>query len=406
MRIAMVTDYYLPTLGGVQTAIKAQSEMLRAAGHEVTVFCPLAQPSQDPHVVALPAAKFFRPDGYPLTIGTGRATAIMKREFAERKIDVVHTNSELFASLAGVRAARFHNLPIVHTMHGRADVYAQSVLPLPHLVSGPLARIHGRHASAKGIKIRRDLHYTKTATARRMWRMLLAQARLSAHVIVPSSHFHDKFLAQGIETPSTVMSNTLEESVREKIGEPVPRKLKPGEPMRVIWVGRLSPEKRPDIFARAVAQVGGDKIDAHIYGEGMHRREVEKVGGPAVLHGSVPQHQVLAAMRDAHLLVSTSYDFDNQPMVMLEAVASGLPVMFCDPDLAEVVPDGAGFLSETPEAAGLAASLQALLDNPAEIARASAAAIAGRERVFSDCRELEKIYAEVLAGHDTADSAA
>ena len=46
----MVTDYYLPTLGGVQTVIKAHREALQQAGHEVFVFAPLAESGEDPHV--------------------------------------------------------------------------------------------------------------------------------------------------------------------------------------------------------------------------------------------------------------------------------------------------------------------------------------------------------------------
>ena len=40
MRIAMITDYYLPTLGGVQTSVKAQKEALEKLGHSVFVYCP------------------------------------------------------------------------------------------------------------------------------------------------------------------------------------------------------------------------------------------------------------------------------------------------------------------------------------------------------------------------------
>jgi hypothetical protein len=32
VHIALVTDYYAPTLGGVQTAVRALAESLRAAG--------------------------------------------------------------------------------------------------------------------------------------------------------------------------------------------------------------------------------------------------------------------------------------------------------------------------------------------------------------------------------------
>ena len=96
------------------------------------------------------------------------------------------------------------------------------------------------------------------------------------------------------------------------------------------------------------------------------------------LGGSVPQSEVLAEMRRSHVLISSSVDFDNQPMVILEAIASGLPVLYADPDLAEVVPDGAGFMAPSPDAAGLASTLTRLLHEPELISSASMAMLAVR----------------------------
>ncbi len=108
-----------------------------------------------------------------------------------------------------------------------------------------------------------------------------------------------------------------------------------------------------------------------MFGDGMALRRVRarasRVGGRIALRGSVPQADVLAGMRAHDVFVSSSYDFDNQPMVMLEAVASGLPVVHLDPDLAEVVPDGGGLLAASPDAAGLAATLAGLRDAPARV---------------------------------------
>ncbi len=101
-------------------------------------------------------------------------------------------------------------------------------------------------------------------------------------------------------------------------------------------------------------------------------------------------------MHRAHVLVSSSSDFDNQPMVMLEAVATGLPVVHCDPDLAEVVPEGGGFTTPTPDAAGIAAVVQRLHDEPELLEQASAALVAARGRVEQRVGELVAVYESVL----------
>lgn len=397
MRIALVTDYYLPTLGGVQTAVKSLREALTRVGHEVTVFCPLAQAGDDRSIVALPTSRVFQPDGYPFTWPPRDAVALLRREFAERRIDVVHTHSEMFAALAGVRAARDLGIPVVHTMHGRVDVYTTSVVPLPRVTVPLLAALHSQQISHRGLRVRTGAPYTATSPARRMWRLMLAQSRASDQVIVPSTHFARKLEEQGVRTPVSVVSNGLEQSVLDRIGAPAERRLAPGDTLRLLWVGRLSPEKRPAVIAEAARSFGRD-VSVDVYGDGLSRRSIERMGTPLVLQGSVSQQEVLDAMRASHLLVSSSYDFDNQPMVMLEAAASGLPVLSCDPDLSEVVPAGGGFLTDMPDAAGITALVARLLREPEAITAASAAMIRARPEVAQRIDPVIEVYEAAISG--------
>ena len=398
MRIALVTDYYLPTLGGVQTAVRALAEALTTAGHEVTVFCPQDAPSEDAGVVALPVSPLFRPDGYPFAWSPRRLRTVLRRAFRSRGIDVVHTHSEMFAALAGVRAAHDLGIPVVHTMHGRIDVYTQNVLSLPAVTTALLAFLHGRQIDSDGITVGADTPYTRTASARRMWRVMLAQARASAHVVVPSEHFARKLVDRGVRTPVTVLSNGLEPTVLDAVGPATQRMLTADEPLRLLWVGRLSPEKRADVLVRAARDfpVG---ITVDVYGDGVGRAAVTRAaaGTSVTLHGGVPHDEVLAAMRHAHVLVSSSLDFDNQPMVMLEAVATGLPVLYCDPDLAEVVPAEGGFPTPTPDAAGIVATVRRLRAEPDLVSRASAAMVAGRERVEQQTDRMTAVYRSALS---------
>ncbi|WP_449408312.1 glycosyltransferase [Microbacterium maritypicum] len=384
MRIAMVTDYYLPTLGGVQTVVKAHREMLEAAGHEVVVCTPLAAPSTDPQIIRLPTARGFAPDGYPFTWTPGAAARALTAALAGLRVDVVHVHTEMFAALAGYEAAQALDLPVVQTMHGRIDVYTRAVLPVPSITTVLLAALHRRRMPHDRARLDASTPYTRTRTARRMWRLMVSQANHADHVIVPSSHFAQKLIAQGVTTPLTVLSNGIEASVLDAVGSPTARRVESGDELRVLWCGRLSPEKRPEVFAEAVRRTPG--IRADMVGDGVSRaavaRHARRVGdGRLVVHGGVSQWQVLEAMREAHVLVSSSLDFDNQPMVILEGIASGLPVIVTDPDLDETVPDGAGLVTGSPDAEGLASALAALRDDPERVTRMSAAAIAGRDVV-------------------------
>lgn len=397
VQIALVTDYYLPTLGGVQTAVKALREGLERAGHEVTVCCPADEPSEDPGIVTLPVSGVFRPDGYPFAWSPRRVRARLREEFRARGVQVVHTHSEMFAALSGIRVARELGLPVVHTMHGRIDVFTAATLPLPVVTTGLLAWMHHRQVPHAGVGVAADAPYTATRVARRMWRLMAAQSRASDHVVVPSEHFAQKLAEVGVRTPTTVISNGVEPSVLAQVGSPVLRELAADEPLRALWVGRLSPEKRPEVFVDAVRRTGGG-VQATMFGDGVARRTVARAAeGVAVrLGGSVPQSEVLAEMQRSHVLVSSSLDFDNQPMVILEAIAAGLPVLYADPDLAEVVPDGAGFAAPTPDAAGLATMLARLKREPELVRLASEAMLAARDSAPVQVEPLVAVYQRVL----------
>lgn len=406
MRIALVTDYYLPTLGGTQTVVKAHREALQAAGHEVTIFTPLRDRSTDPNIVRLPVARWIAPDGYPFTWPMRRAADLMRREFAARGVDVVHTHSEAFAVLGGIRAAHELGLPIVHTMHGRIDVYTRNVLPVPAITTAFLAWLHGR-VLPHDARITAGTYYTRTRTARRMWRLMVSQANDAAHMIVPSAHFAQKLIAQGVTTPVTVISNGLEASVLERIGPPDTRQPRASvESLQVMWCGRVSPEKRPEVLLEAVAQTPG--VVAHLYGDGGMRTKLKArtralgIEDRVILHGSVPQSEVLDAMGRHDLMVSSSFDFDNQPMVLLEATATGLPVVYADPDLAEMLPDDGALLTPSPDAGGLAATLARLRDDRALLGRLTDAT-AAHARTAAQSEHLDalvRVYrAAVAAPH-------
>ncbi|GAA3880069.1 glycosyltransferase [Tessaracoccus defluvii] len=404
MRIVMVTDYYLPTLGGVQTLVKAHKEALERAGHTVVVACPLAEPSADPSVVALPISPVFNPDGYPFTWPYARTEQVLREALIDA--DIVHVHSEMIGAIAGLRVARELGIPIVQTMHGRIDVYTASVLPLPSVTTIPLAWLHRRRIPHVA-PIAGGERFTSTRLARRMWRLMVNQANYADHVIVPSAHFAAKLRGQGVTSPLTVLSNGLEDSVLDQLTGARPRV--PDGGLRVMWCGRVSPEKRPEVLIEALAQLPGS-VTADLYGEGLAlaatRRLIGRLGlaGRVRLHGAVPQSEVLAASLDHDVFVSTSYDFDNQPMVILEAIASGLPVVISDPDLGESIPDGGFVATAEPTATALAAELRRLLDTPERVTAMSRALLAdaGGAAQQTHLDGLLAVYRGLLASRSNA----
>lgn len=104
----------------------------------------------------------------------------------------------------------------------------------------------------------------------------------------------------------------------------------------VLFVGRLTPEKRPELFVAALADLArrGVKLTAQIAGDGPFRGRIEEMLHRENLSdvrmlGALPHKQVLQAMDQARCLVLVS-SREGVPTVVTEAMARGLGVLACN----------------------------------------------------------------------------
>ncbi|MCW6510803.1 glycosyltransferase family 4 protein [Lichenifustis flavocetrariae] len=94
-----------------------------------------------------------------------------------------------------------------------------------------------------------------------------------------------------------------------------------------IFVGRLSPEKGPLLFAEAARRQG---IRPVFVGDGPMRAELIARYPEAEIRGWQGQAAVAEAMRSARALVFPSLWYEGQPLTVLEAKALGTPVIVSD----------------------------------------------------------------------------
>ncbi len=117
-------------------------------------------------------------------------------------------------------------------------------------------------------------------------------------------------------------------------------------PRRVGFVGRLSEEKRPDLFC-ALARRSPPGVEWHVYGNGPMGARLELEYGDTVrFHGTVTDLE--PAWSTLGLLVMPSR-FEGLPLAALEALTAGIPVLASRVgDLSSVVVDGqTGWLFES-----------------------------------------------------------
>jgi len=168
---------------------------------------------------------------------------------------------------------------------------------------------------------------------------------------------------------------------------------RPGEPRRILSVGRLSPEKNLSAVMRATASLGADvsgpgtAVTLTLVGAGpleaALRSEADHLGlGERVeFRGIVGQPRLPEVYGTADAFVLASFT-EGHPKVLLEAMACGLPCMASDcAGNRSLITDGeTGLLFDPHRPEELARCLRRVLDDPALARRLGGAA---RELIVS-----------------------
>jgi colanic acid/amylovoran biosynthesis glycosyltransferase len=129
---------------------------------------------------------------------------------------------------------------------------------------------------------------------------------------------------------------------------PAPKLPDPKQPVRIVCVGRLSPEKGQigllEAFADALAR--GTRAELRLVGDGPERADVEarirhlQLEAHCKLVGWKAEREVLEEIQKADILVMASF-MEGLPVVLMEALGLAVPVIApCVAGIPELVRDG------------------------------------------------------------------
>jgi colanic acid/amylovoran biosynthesis glycosyltransferase len=197
------------------------------------------------------------------------------------------------------------------------------------------------------------------------------------------------------------------------------RHLWPGEPVRIVTVGRLVEKKGHAVALRAVADVARDvPVRYDVVGDGPLAEDLDALVRRLGLEDVVTLHRgrdsafVRRLLDEAHLFVLASMeaadgDQEGTPVVLMEAQASGLPVVATrHAGVPEIVLDGkSGLLVPENDPGTLAGAIRRLIRNHETWPALGAAGRAHVERTFdvTPCtEELLGIYAMAKSRRDDA----
>lgn len=374
MRVLIVHNWYrLP--GGEDRSVSEEVELLTVHGHQVALLEADNTGLSAAGAVLAGLMSVWNPAAYR------RARQLIRR-FRPEVASVHNVIPQLSPSV--YYAARVERVPIVQTLHNfRLLCPAATMMRNGTVCESCLGRTLAwpgiAHACYRGSRPATAAVASTTAVHAVLgtW-----QRRIALYIALTEFARH-RFIEHGLPANRITVKPTC------LLKDPGPG----GGGESILFVGRLAPEKGLGVLLEAWKQLApGPPLV--IVGDGPLRPDLERtcraMDGVQLL-GWRSAAEIVWLMQSSRLLVVPSLWYEGLPRTVIEAFATGLPVIASSlGSLAEVVADGrTGRLFRPGDAEDLAAKIDWALSNPGELAHMRQAARAEYEAKYTAQRNYE-----------------
>ncbi len=308
MRVVMVSDVYFPRINGVSTAIQTYRHALRAHGVEVSLVAPDYGKDTSESWISRVPARAVPGDPEDRLVRWGAMHDAVEAA-VEQGCDLIHVQTPFVAHYAGTSASRRYGLPVIATYHTLFEEYLKHYAPLV-----PAGWLRGL---ARGFSRR--------------------QCNALDAVIVPSKAIHERLGGYGVTAPMHVLPTGISvhtavhetrQSFWSRYGIDASRPI-------ALFVGRVAHEKNIDYLLDAVdlARESVPDILLVIAGEGpalphLRRAVLDRnLQNCVQFIGYLDRKTELPACYAAADVFAFASRTETQGLVLLEAMAAGLPVV-------------------------------------------------------------------------------
>ena len=294
MKIVQVVAYFPPHLGGMENAAKEISERLAKKGHSVEVFTSDVDCKE----------------------GKLKSTENLKIHYL-KSFNFAHTPIifSLFFKLMSISKDSIVHLHIAQAFAPEMVWLASKIRKFPYIT-------HVYVDVAPSGKLGFLLPLYKKIFLKRVF----MNAKKSIFITEEYKNFMGEKYKIGKNKISAIPNGAGSEFFMEK-------KNNLHNATTLLFVGRLGIQKNVPRLINAVSLLK-EKVTLHIVGEGEKRKEIEKLISDkglnnVVLHGKKTGKDLLRFYKIADIFVLTS-DVEAIPLVLVEAMASGTPIIASD----------------------------------------------------------------------------
>ncbi len=343
MRIAITSDLYYPMTNGVAVFANNLAKGLAKQGHEVLVICPsftgrqhrekrdgvitwylrsirfpfypdqINEVPEGKEFLGMPLPRLAYRHGLWITVDPYPA---MKRILNRFRPDVIHLQTAEMVAIATRRYAKKYDIPLVSTGHAYPDNIT-SQLKILKPIKRPLDAILRTYMAS-------FLKHSEYATM---------PTEMAIDDLVPKKRKHFQVtvepLSNGVD---------LAKFGPKKAPDRIYRKYHlPKDKPLILYVGRVDPEKSishvVSAFAGALEKVPDAKLV--IVGDGTDRRHLQDlaralgVEKSVIFPGRIYPPDIMEVYRAAALFATAS-ETETQGIVLIEAAATGLPLIAVD----------------------------------------------------------------------------
>ena len=347
--IAMICDPIGNNKSGVVVSTIRFAKLLKERGHNVIFIGARSLENKNHSYHDGIKAYRFRSLPVPKSCGWNLAFPTvkeLKKIFKDEKINIVHIILPMSGSIIAIKAAKALNIKIVAHSHSQPE---NLFMDMPRIIQ---------------------------PTLNRMWNSYLMWTYSKASSLIYPSEMAKTLLDKLSKNnqSSHVISNgiNIKEFKPTLIGNFCERYYIPKETTKLLFVGRLFPEKSIDTLIKAIPHVIKDHPNTHIMivGDGHLRSKLEKLTHELKVDkfitflGLVSEEDKILAYNASDIFILPSLA-ELEGMVVLEAMACGKPIIISDSIMSasRFFVEKNGFLFETKNAKDLAEKVLNLITN-------------------------------------------